>query len=219
MSAKPRLLDLFCCQGGASTGYHRAGFDVTGVDFCPQPLYPFEFVQADALDYVAEHGWKYDAITASPPCQSHSWSARGNKKVYPDFLPQTRFMLNASGKPFIIENVIGAPMKDPIVLCGTQFGLRVFRHRQFESNIALFMPSKCSHKGKRVGFGPDDFVSVAGHGGDGSGRLENWRDAMGIDWMDKYGLTQSIPPAYTHFLGLQLLNTVRGIQILERENA
>lgn len=199
-------------------GYARAGFEVTGVDIEPQPHYPFKFVQSDAIDYVAQYGWKYDAITASPPCQPHSWSAARWDKEWPDFLPQTRFMLNASGKPFIIENVVGAPMPNAITLCGTQFeGLRVFRHRLFESNIALIPPPKCSHKGKKIGFGPDDFVTVAGHGGNGSGVYSNWCDAMGIDWMDKYGLTQSIPPAYTHYLGMQLMACVCGVQIIEKQ--
>ena len=215
---QPELLDLFCNNGGASEGYRRAGFKVTGVDIEPQPGYRGgEFIQADALDYVAQYGYQYDAITASPPCQPHSWSAARWDKEWLDFLPQTRFMLMTSGKPYIIENVVGAPMLDPITLCGTQFGLRVFRHRLFESNITLHAPPKCSHKGKQIGFGPDDFVTVAGHGGNGSGKLSNWQDAMGIDWMDKDHITQAIPPAYTHFLGSQLLNTVRGIQILEKD--
>lgn len=215
---KPKLLDLFCNAGGSAKGYAMAGFEVTGVDIEPQPDFPFNFIQADAIEYAAQYGYQYDAITASPPCQPHSWSAARWDKEYPDFLPQTRFMLMASGKPYIIENVIGAPMLAPIVLCGTQFeGLRVFRHRQFESNIALHTPPRCSHKGKKIGFGPHDFVTVAGHGGNGSARVENWRDAMGIDWMDKDHLTQAIPPAYTHYLGNQLMAAVRGVQILENQ--
>jgi DNA (cytosine-5)-methyltransferase 1 len=106
---------------------------------------------------------------------------------------------------------------DPITLCGTQFaGLRVFRHRKFESNLTLMPPPKCSHKGRKIGFGPHDFVTVAGHGGNGSGRAENWRDAMGIHWMDKADMTQAIPPAYTEYLGHQLMAVVRGIQILQQ---
>lgn len=213
---KPKLLDLFCKAGGASEGYRRAGFDVTGVDIEPQPQYKAgNFVQADALDYVAQYGYQYDAITASPPCQAHSWSAARWDKDWPDFIPHIRFLLMCTGKPYIIENVEQAPLLDPITLCGTQFGLRVFRHRKFESNIALTPPPKCSHKGKRIGFGPDDFVTVAGHGGNGSGKLSNWQDAMGIDWMDKDHITQSIPPAYTYYLGAQLMACVCGIQVLQ----
>jgi DNA (cytosine-5)-methyltransferase 1 len=214
---KPLLLDLFCKAGGASMGYHRAGFDVVGVDLDPQPNYPFPFIQGDALDYVAQYGYRYDAITASPPCQAHSWSAArwDSVKHWPDLIPQTRFMLMCTGKPYIIENVEQAPLRDPITLCGTQFGLKVFRHRKFESNITLHAPPKCSHKGKKIGFTEDSYVTVAGHGGNGSGRFDLWQKAMGIDWTSKNELTQAIPPAYTYWLGLQLFNAVRGIQILQ----
>lgn len=210
MTRRRKLLDLYCKAGGAGKGYYLAGFEVVGVDIEPQPRYPFEFVQADALDYAASYGWRFDVIHASPPCQAHSWASAGvrnsGKKEYPDLLPHTRFILNLTGKPYVIENVIGAPMLSPLVLCGTQFGLRVFRHRQFESNVFLFAPgAKCNHRGLKVGFGENDFVSVAGHGGDGSNRFENWRAAMGIDWMTKTELTQAIPPAYTEFIGRQLL--------------
>ena len=210
---KPRLLDLFCGGGGAGMGYHRAGFDVTGVDICPQPHYPFTFIQDDALDYLVANWWRFDAIHASPPCQAHTWAARrwqnSGERDYPDLLAATRYWLSAIDLPYIIENVEQAPMRNPITLCGTHFGLRVFRHRKFESNIMLFAPGgKCSHGAARVGFAPDDFVTIAGHGGDGSYRLDNWQNAIGIDWLYHDGLRQSIPPAYTEYLGRQLLRYV-----------
>lgn len=211
---KPRLLDLYCKAGGATRGYQLAGFDVTGVDIEPQPHYIGDrFIQADAIQYVAQYGWMYDAITASPPCQVHTWASKGqrNKGVeYPDFLPQTRFMLQTLGIPYVIENVVGAPMVNPMVLCGTMFGLRVFRHRQFESNVMLLGPGrKCCHKGKKIGFDENSFMSIAGHGGDGSGKLKNWQSAIGIDWMTKKEITQAIPPAYTYFIGKQLMQFVQ----------
>lgn len=207
---KPRLLDLFCGAGGAGMGYHLAGFEVVGVDIKAQPNYPFEFHQADALQYVAKHGHEFDAIHASPPCQAHTWAAarwrNEGRYEYPDLVPVTRMLLECTGKPYIIENTIEAPLIDTIVLCGTMFNLQVFRHRQFESNVFLFAPgAKCSHRGKRVGFGDEDFVTVAGHGGDGTNRLSRWKSAMGIDWMSKEELAESIPPAYTEYLGRQVL--------------
>lgn len=211
--SKPKLLDLFCGAGGAGMGYHRAGFDVTGVDITPQPRYPFAFIQADALDYLVGNWWRYDAIHASPPCQAFSLGARrwmnSGDYDYPDLLALTRYWLKAIDLPYIIENVEHAPMQNAITLCGTQFGLRVFRHRKFESSVMLFAPGgRCNHTGVSIGFAPDDFVTIAGHGGNGSARLDNWQDAIGIDWMSKPTLTQAIPPAYTEFLGRQLLRYV-----------
>ena len=139
---KPRLLDLFCGAGGAGMGYHRAGFDVVGVDLNPQPRYPFEFHQADALDYAREHGREFDAIHASPPCQAYSlasrqWRIRGRK--YPVLIAKTRELLNAMAKPFVIENVPGAPLINPTVLYGTMFGLMTMRPRLFETSFAIPM--------------------------------------------------------------------------------
>lgn len=219
-----RILDLFCGGGGAAVGYHRAfkaaGYDVqiTGIDRWMQPDYPYTFKQTDAPDYLCRCGHKYDFIHASPPCQDHTWSARrwlnsGHRQPN-DMLPQTEILLKFTGKPYVIENVEGAPLLNAITLCGTQFGLRVFRHRKFVSNLHLWGPGgPCMHKGFRVGFGPDDFVTVAGHGGDGSGSLANWQDAMGIDWItDKDQLKEAIPPAYTQFIGQQLVKYFEDIQ-------
>ncbi len=215
MTDKPRLLDLFCCAGGASVGYARAGFDVVGVDIDPQPNYPFEFIQADALKLDPEFLDSFDAIHASPPCQSYSDLAKrnGNADAWPRLITPVRRLLVNSGKPYIIENVEGAPLIDPVVLCGTMFpGLRVIRHRLFESDLDLWVPDHkrhplvFTHDKRKAHYGKLDqnesYVQVTG-GGNCS--IQNAREAMGIDWMTKAELNESIPPAYTEYLGSQLL--------------
>jgi DNA (cytosine-5)-methyltransferase 1 len=192
-------------------GYHRAGFDVVGVDIVEQPLYPFEFVQADAIEYVREHGHEFDSIHASPPRQAHS-TITPDKSVHVDLIPPTRDALVATGKPYIIENVAGArpALIEPALLCGSSFGLRVRRHRLFESNIFL-VQLPCAH-------GADVPVGVYGDHADGVTRrpngtsrgvkaqtVEEARDAMGMPWASWHGTTQAIPPAYTQFLGEQLI--------------
>lgn len=219
----PRLLDLCCKAGGASMGYSRAGFDVTGVDIEPQPRYPFAFVQADMLDVLRDVAFlkSFDAIAASPPCQAHSQLQLQNKKDYVDLIPQTREGLIAAGRPYIIENVEGAPLVTPVLLCGTMFqgalgDLRVFRHRLFESNISLFAPphpihSKriYNHDNRRANRkSGDPFASFVQVTGGGNCTLENASQAMGIDWMTKQELNQAIPPAYTYWLGRQLARYV-----------
>lgn len=182
-------------------GYHRAGFDVVGVDTKRQRHYPFPFIQADALQYVAEHGREYDAIHASPPCQAYSRSAALHTNLHhPKLIVPTRAALRATELPYVIENVVGAPLLSPIVLCGTMFGLKVFRHRLFESNLALLQERHAVHSGKTVKSG-GEYVSVFGH----EHRLAEGRAAMGIDWMNRDELAQAIPPAYTEYVGRQLL--------------
>ena len=181
---KPRLLDLFCGAGGAAMGYHRAGFEVVGVDIEPQPRYPFEFYQADALNVLTSifTPLDFDAIHASPPCQAYSWSARRWTEVErADLLAPTRELLRATGLPYVIENVPGAPMQNPIRLCGVMFGLEVIRHRLFESNVAMVEPWHAPHQGSVQ---DGTYVTVAGHGGDnikGRGSRAAKRAAMGID--------------------------------------
>src|ERR1035437_665181 len=133
---KPRLLDLFCCAGGAAMGYHRAGFEVVGVDIKPQPHYPFEFHQGDALTYPLEG---FDAYHASPPCQRFSamQMIHHNQEVWPDLVDPIRQRLIATRKPYVIENVPATPLRVDLMLCGTMFGLRMPRHRIFESNITM----------------------------------------------------------------------------------
>lgn len=217
---RPRLLDLFCGAGGAGMGYHRAGFDVTGVDIAPQPHYPFAFVQSDALEYLAEHGGEFDVIHASPPCQKFTAlqnvnAAQGRTNNHIDFIPATRQALRDAGKPYVIENVQGAPLEMQIILCGYSLGLkRLARHRHFESNVILF-GQPCSHRGK-------DVIGVYGEYPDGhrvgprkykltftASSISEASVAMGIDWMDWHELKESIPPAYTEYIGRQLLTAVR----------
>jgi DNA (cytosine-5)-methyltransferase 1 len=209
---KPRLLDLFCGAGGAAMGYHRAGFEVVGVDINPQPHYPFEFHQADALTYPLDG---FDAIHASPPCQTytrarHLRDAQGGVVSSPDLLEPTRDLLRASGLPYVIENVPGAPLYDPLTLCGSMFRLAVRRHRNFESGLLLVPPSLCDHasQGRPVGV-----YHVMGddipYGGRTARTLEEGQAAMGIDWMTWPELKEAIPPAYTEWVGGQLLAAVK----------
>lgn len=218
---RPRLLDLFCGAGGCSVGYHRAGFDVVGVDINPMPRYPYQFIQADALEYVAQHGHEFDAIHASPPCQAHSvlgavWRGRSDyDDRHPDLVPITRQTLIALRKPYIIENVVGAPLMYPTLLCGAMFGLKVYRHRLFETSFFMLAPPHVSHKDKTPGAGrgksPKGFISVTGNGGSvnlGMPYLDYARGAMGITWMNRDELSQAIPPAYTQYIGEHLLEVL-----------
>lgn len=214
MSARPRLLDLFCCEGGAAVGYNQAGFDVTGVDIQSQKHYPFRMFVGDAIQFVKDRGHEYDAIHASPPCQAYTSLKVLSANEHPDLVGVTREALIATGKPWIIENVVGAPLIDPIMLCGTEFGLeadcrdgarrQLRRHRLFESSIPITRKGACAHKGQAVG--------VYGSGGGGQqtrgykGYPEEARDAMGIQWMgNSKRISQAIPPAYTEWLGGQLI--------------
>lgn len=200
-------------------GYSRAGFEVLGVDIDPQPRYPLEFLQADAMALDPDFIATFDAIHASPPCQSYSDLAKrnGNAHEWPRLIEPVRDMLIRSGLPYIIENVEGAPLRNPIVLCGTMFpGLRVIRHRLFETNFPLLAPphgrhplchtmdKRKSHYGKTDEM--RDFVSV---NGGGNCSVAAARDAMGIDWMNKGELNEAIPPAYTQFIGEQLMEQLR----------
>lgn len=219
---KPRILDLFCCAGGVAMGYSRAGFDIVGVDIDSQPRFPFEFIQADALTLDMEFLKSFDAIHASPPCQSYSDLAKrnGNAHEWPRLVEPVREMLTASGKPFVIENVEGAPLINPTVLCGTMFkGLRVIRHRLFETNFPLTAPPHGKHPichtfdKRKSQYGKTDemidFVSVTG-GGNCTVRAAS--DAMGIDWMTKNELNESIPPVYTEHIGKQLMSYILGVK-------
>lgn len=251
-SARPKLLDLFCCAGGAATGYQRAGFDVYGVDIDPQPHYPFPFLRGDAIT-VLEHllrdgqgGWTlpgtacptcgkpphqcitgfqvwhrlsdFDAIHASPPCQRFSDLAKrnGNADDWPDLVGPVRELLDATGLPYIIENVEGAPLRDPVMLCGSMFPeLRVYRHRLFESNFPIETPEHSKHreltfthdKRKRHYGQPLDLATMRVQV-TGGGNAPVWakRQAMGgLDWMTGREVNEAIPPAYTEFLAGQVL--------------
>ena len=215
-SQRPRLLDLFCCAGGAAVGYRQAGFDVVGVDIEPQPHYPYEFIRADALTLDPGFIAQFDAVHASPPCQSYSDLAKRNRNAdaWPRLIEPVRRLLRASGLPYVIENVEGAPLIDPIVLCGTMFPeLRVIRHRLFESNVALLSPAHqrhplvFTHDKRKAHYGKlDQNTSYVQVTGGGNCSMANAIDAMGIDWMTKGELNESIPPAYAQLIGKQLIH-------------
>jgi len=208
-----KLLDLYCKAGGAGMGYHRAGYEVIGVDIEPQPNYPFRFIQADAIKFMEAflyYGWealfdkKIDAIHASPPCQKNSTMTKGLWKdrldSYPELIAPTRELLKQTGLPYIIENVPTAPLENPTVLCGSMFGLGVRRHRLFETSFPIIAPL-CNHKAQ------GQVVAVYGHSGGSSkrdglrfGGVDTWKKAMGIDWMTGNELSQAIPPAYTEYI-------------------
>jgi DNA (cytosine-5)-methyltransferase 1 len=213
----PRILDLFCGAGGCSVGYARAGFEVVGVDIVPQPNYPFELYEADALSTLrdAHQDWldDFDAIHASPPCQAYTQSAlsqRNAGKVYPDLLAETRDLLEQTGLPWVIENVPGAPMRPDFKLCGCQVGLELRRERWFETSWHGFQMATPHHH-------PHAVPSVVGHGTPSWVReqlgykptIADYRASMGIDWMNRNELSQAIPPAYTELIGAQLLDHLR----------
>ena len=206
-----KVLDLFCGVGGASVGYAQAGFEVHGVDLKHGKRYPFTYLRADVLDILKDKEFinQFDVIHASPPCQTHSITqhlrkAQGKSTKKIDLIPETRAALIASGKPYIIENVPGSPLINPIQLCGSSFGLKVRRHRLFESNLSL-IGSECLHKeqGRPVGvYGSlrDDIP----HGGKTADSIDQAREAMGISWAIWSELVEAIPPLYTSYLGNQI---------------
>lgn len=202
------MLDLFCGAGGAGMGYHRAGFDVVGVDIRPQPRYPFAFVRGDALRPPVDLS-RFDAIHASPPCQGFTAYKRRPGHVAPraNLIPATREMLRATGKPYVIENVPGAPVHG-FTLCGSSFGLDVRRHRLFETSPEIILAPPCDHGWQARRFvgatnnrNPRRTVEV------GVWRipLSVQRTAMGVDWMELEELSEAIPPAFTEWIGRQLL--------------
>ena len=198
-TARPKLLDAYCCAGGAGFGYHLAGFDVTGLDDRPQPHYPFAFIQANALEALADREFlaQFDAIHASPPCQHKArvtaW--RGSRDDHADLLTPTLGLLAQLSVPWVVENVPEAGLRADYRLCGTQFGLAVRRHRDFQRGnwaaYELLPPCQCyrnpallpfMHKGERA-----------------------FADAMGCTWMSKEEARQAIPPAFTEHIGGHLL--------------
>ena len=207
-----KLLDLYCKAGGASKGYADAGFEVVGIDIKKQKRYPYEFIQADCLEIIKDLDYlrTFNVIAASPPCQTHSATkhlrnAQGKSTDKVDLIPQTRAALIESGVPYVIENVPGAPLINPIQMCGSYFGLKVRRHRLFESNLEL-VGSGCKHKeqGKPVGIYGSMRDEIPG-GGHTAKTIEQAREAMGIDWMIWGELVEAIPPRYTYEIGKQLI--------------
>lgn len=225
----PRLLDLFCGAGGAGTGYHRAGFEVVGVDINPQPNYPFEFHQLDALSVLEE--WTnpsdYAAIHASPPCQDYSKAMRHLANPKPRLLDPVRKHLTAIGLPYVIENVVGAPLPTSatldgrfgVELCGTMFGLRVYRHRLFETTFPISAPTGCSHD--RPAMNPHnqagrDLITAEFGSGD---QERPWREEMGVSWMNRQEARESIPPAYTEYVGRLLLEQTQAAVAAPKKEA
>lgn len=211
---RPRALDLFCCAGGAAMGLHRAGFDVVGVDIEPQPRYPFEFHQADALAYPLDG---FDFIWASPPCQKFcALRTREDLSGYPDLIEPVRARLLSSGKPFIIENVPGAPVRRDVVLCGAMFGLRSYRHRHFECSFPVDQPDHPKHlvrvnrrgENRKTHWANGGFLTITGDVGVYCGP-----EAMGIDWMSGNEMSEAIPPAYSEYLGRAALAHMASMRV------
>lgn len=203
-----RLLDLFCGAGGAGEGYARAGFEVVGWDIENHPTNPHEHHVGDALEVLAdvEYVRGFDLVHASPPCQAYTSAAKIQKQDHPDLVAPVRELLVAAGVPYIIENVVGAPLVDPIMLCGAMFpGLRTYRHRLFESSMPLMAPPHPGHVAPTTKMGrppqEGEFMHVVGN----FSGVAAARAAMGIDWMTRDDLREAIPPAYTEYLGRQAL--------------
>lgn len=232
---RPAILELACCAGGAAVGYHRAGFDPYGVDVNPQPNYPFPFHRGDGLEvlrmllaggavlFQGPSGPRrmtladFAAVHASWPCQTHSALTKGNRgragweDEHVDLIGPGRELMEATGLPYVIENVQGAPVRRDLTLCGEMFGLSVIRHRYFElGGWSMDQPAHVPHRGRVAGMrhgewftGP--YFAVYGEGG-GKGTVAQWQQAMGIDWTtDRRELAEAIPPAYTELIGRGLL--------------
>jgi DNA (cytosine-5)-methyltransferase 1 len=220
----PRLLDLYCCAGGASMGYHRAGFTVYGSDIARQPHYPFAFHQGDAIDVMAtllrgdvvdfthQDGrveWltlaDFDAFAGSPPCQAFTLCQRIQGNDHPDLIDATRDAFESTGRPWVIENVVGAPLRSPVMLCGAMFvGLQVYRHRLFEASFPIAAPPHPEHAARvtKMGRPPVDgeFMHVVGN----FAGVAKARTAMGVPWMVRDEMREAIPPAFTEHIGHQL---------------
>ena len=228
---RPRILDLFCCAGGAGMGYHRAGWAIYAVDIDPQPNNPFPFHQGNALevmavllaggaiDFTHKDGrveWltlaDFDALHGSPPCQGYTALAAVHGNEWPMLVPAVRDLFERSGLPYIIENVQGSPVRRDLTLCGEMFGLGVIRHRYFElGGWSGSAPAHKAHRGRVQGWrhgayfdGP--YLAVHGEGG-GKGSVAEWQVAMGIDWTGvRREIAEAIPPAYTEHIGRQLID-------------
>ncbi|MCK9568429.1 DNA cytosine methyltransferase [Candidatus Pacearchaeota archaeon] len=208
-----RALDLFCCAGGASRGLELAGFDdIVGVDIVDQPRYPYEFINCDVMkleeSFDEDFLWDFDYIWASPPCQAFTiatmqWKNKG--RSYPDLIEYTRNMLKSTGKLYTIENVPQAPLINPVMLCGTMFGMRMYRHRIFESNFSVRQPDHGKHLTKNAKLGRpidgDQFIQMVGH----FSGVQRARDMTGCQWMNRYELAQCVPPAYSRYIATEMM--------------
>lgn len=220
--SKPILFDICCGLGGATRGYQRAGFHVVGVDVIPQPDYcGDEFVQSDGLAFLVANGRDAHAIHTSFPCQASCTATQGNRKRegwqddHIDLNPAGRALLDAIGRPYVMENVVGSVLRPDVVLCGLMFGLRVFRHRKHELGFwSMPQPLHSSHRGHRVSGWrhgvryEGDMLAVYGNGG-GKATVEECQEGLGIDWStDRAQLVEAVPPAYYEFIGARLLDHV-----------
>ena len=213
--SRPRLLDACCCAGGATKGYQRAGFHVTGVDVAAQPHYCGDvFVQGDAVQFIRDHGHEFDAIHASPPCQTYSGMTNcrpGLAADYPDLIDVIRFEAQQHRKPWIIENVAGSGLPrqadmfgaNGLELCGAMFGRALYRHRLFETSFPIAAPHHPRHlvpASKAGHWKPGTVISVAGN----CYPVALARDVMDIDWTNRHELAEAIPPYFTEFIGAEL---------------
>ena len=220
MNVRPRLLDLFCGAGGAAMGYHRAGFEVIGVDNRPQPHYPFAFIQADAMTYPLDG---FDTIHASPPCQAYSQMTGcrpGLAEQYPELIDATRALLRRQSAPWVLENVDGAGLAEQddlfgvhgTLLCGAMFGRALYRHRLFETSFPLAAPHHPRHltPSSRAGHhNPGTVISVAGN----CSPVALAREVMGIDWTTRDELAEAIPPVFAEYIGRQLLEHLSACEV------
>lgn len=206
------MLVYFCCQGGACKGYERAGFDVTPVDLNPQPRHyaPGKVIVADAIAHLAgliqtSEIRQYALVGGSPPCQRWTNAQRIMKREHPDLITPFRELCIASGLPYVIENVPGAPLRDPVELCGASFGLHTYRHRLFESNLPLTTPAHQEHTEPMVKMGrplkPGDWYQAVGN----FSNVPYVRADMGVPWMTREGIRECIPPVYAEYIGRQIL--------------
>ncbi|MFF0397435.1 SAM-dependent methyltransferase [Streptomyces sp. NPDC005248] len=204
-----RVLDTYCCQGGAGKGYSDAGATVTGIDKDPQPRYPFTFIQGDAIAYIREYGAEFDFIHASPPCQHDSDCQRIQGNTHPDLIGPTRDALNSTGRPWVIENVRGAlpKFRNPVLLCGAMFGLETYRHRYLETGggFTLTQPHHPPHTVPQAKMGrPVPPGHYGQYVGNFSG-VQAARHVLGVPWMNRDGIRECVPPAYAEWIGRAFL--------------
>lgn len=203
---RPIALDLFCCQGGASQGLAAAGFQVVGIDIVSQPNYPFPFIRADAITALPAG---FDFVWASPPCQAHTQAQRIRGNEHPDLIEPTRAMLRAAGIPYVIENVVGAPLESPIMLCGAMFKLGTYRHRLFECSFPIEAPHHPEHTALTTKMGrpvrDGEMMHIVGN----FSGVDRARGIMGAQWMNRDGLREAIPPAFAKFIGDAAMAMIR----------
>lgn len=218
LASRPRLLDLFCGQGGAGAGYDAAGFDVVGVDLVDQPRYPFRFVQADALTFLTENAGRFDAVHASVPCQAYSRSRTVQGNTHPQMIGDVRDALEGTGLPWVIENVSDAAghLRDPVMLCASAWARRTYRHRLFESNVPLPDGPGCRHQGRQAKMGrpaaDGEALVLVGH----FPQVDLARRAMGMPWASRDGIAQAILPVYADWVGRQLMASIYDAEAVQR---